>query len=237
MNADRLKEPVSKNITVEVCVGSVQAARTAQRVGADRIELNAALELDGLTPSAGLVKRVLSEIRISVIAMARPRAGDFFYSDDEWETLKSDAAWLLESGVDGIAFGCLTADRTVDLERCQQMREAAGDAELVFHKAFDEVADWENDLEILIEAGVNRVMTSGQRPTAIEGLSTITAIVAQAKGRIEILPAGRVSSENVVQIVAESGCDQVHGSFSSGPQPDLISEIEAAIQQLGQVMP
>ncbi len=225
---------VQRKILVEACVGSLAEAQVAQDSGAHRIELNSALELDGLTPSAGLVSRVTEKIRIPIIAMARPRAGDFHYNDDEWETLKSDARWLLQNRVGGIAFGCLTADRTVDLARCREIRELAGDAELVFHKAFDEVARWQAGLELLIEAGINRVMTSGQQPTAMEGLTTITAIVLQAKGRIGVLPAGRVSSENVVHIVTESGGNEVHGSFSSGPQPNQRAEIEAVLLQLGQ---
>jgi len=237
MSDDASANESPRTTLVEVCVGSVEAASIAQSAGADRIELNSALQLDGLTPSAGLVKLVTERIRIPVIAMARPRAGDFCYDAQEWETLKADVSWLLENGADGIAFGCLTKDRQVDLERCDQIRELAGDAELVFHKAFDEVANFEIGLEILVESGINRIMTSGGRPTAMEGLSTISSVVSQADGRIEILPAGRVTSENAVRIVAETGCDQIHGSFSSGSEANLAAEIAAVVRHLGQVMP
>ncbi len=219
-------------IMVEACVGSLAGAQIAELAGADRIELNSALELDGLTPSAGLVQRVVHDIRIPVIAMARPRSGKFCYSDDEWETLKSDVRWLLNHGVDGIAFGCLDPGGQVDLARCREIRAMAESHLLVFHKAFDEATDWSLGLERLVEAGLNRVMTSGQQPTAMDGLSTIQALVRQAAGRIEVLPAGRVSSENAVKIVSETGCNQLHGSFSSSGPDQIGTEIRRTIQRL-----
>jgi copper homeostasis protein len=222
----------SSKIVVEVCTGSLAGALIAESAGADRIELNAALELDGLTPSAGLLELVSDAIRIPVITMARPRAGDFFYSESEWETLIADARWMLDHGADGIAFGCLDENRNVDLGRCHQIRELAGAHEVVFHKAFDEVADWREGLERLIDAGINRVMTSGQSPTAEVGLTTITEMVRLAAGRIEVLPAGSVNSKNVVKIVNQSGTNQVHGSFSSREIADVGSEIRQVIDHL-----
>ena len=215
---------------IEVCVASLESALLAQRAGADRIELNQALELDGLTPSPGLVQRVVDQLRISVIAMARPRSGGFCYSEDEWETLLADAKWLLAAGVDGIAFGALDEQKAVDSDRCRQMRNIVGSGELVFHKAFDEVTDWQQSLERLIETGINRVMTSGLTPNALEGAETIGKLVEQAAGRIEILPAGRIGADNVLSIVNQTGCNQVHGSFSKSG--DLVDEIGQVIHCL-----
>ena len=207
-------------------------AQVAETAGADRIELNSALQLDGLTPSAGLLGLVVHAIRIPVVAMARPRAGDFCYSQSEWETLRADVRWMLDNGADGIAFGCLDENRNVDLERCHQIRELAGDHEIVFHKAFDDAADWREGLERLITAGINRVMTSGQSPTAVAGLSTIAEMVQLSAGRIEVLPAGSINSGNVVKIVKQTGTNQVHGSFSSPENSDVGSEIRQAIDRL-----
>lgn len=219
-------------IIVEVCVGSLEGARIAQSAGADRIELNMALELDGLTPSAGLLELVRNSIQIPIIAMARPRTGNFCYSDSEWETLKTDAVWMMDHGAEGIAFGCLDQNREVDLSRCEEIRDLAGGRPLVFHKAFDEVPDWRLGLERLIAAGINRVMTSGLSPTAENGLRTIADIVEHAAGRIEVLPAGSINSKNAEKIVNQTDCKQIHGSFSSGPQADLETEIRQTIALL-----
>ncbi|MFT5299346.1 MAG: copper homeostasis protein [Mariniblastus sp.] len=219
-------------VLVEVCTGSLEGARIAELSGADRIELNTALELDGLTPSAGLVQLVTRELRIPVIAMARPRAGDFCYTDDEWQTLRADVQWLLANGVDGIAFGCLDSNGQVDLERCLEIRDLAGSHQLVFHKAFDDAVDWERGLESLVEAGINRVMTSGQSDTVMNGLETLSSMVRQAGKRIEILPAGRVGSGNASQIVEKTGCNQLHGSFASSETLNLGDEIRSTIEQL-----
>lgn len=222
----------SQGFLVEVCCGSLEAAKIAQVAGADRIELNSALELDGLTPSAGLLELVMNSIQIPIIAMARPRAGNFCYSDLEWQTLLQDAKWLLEQGVAGLAFGCLDENNNIDLARCGEMRSLTRGKELVFHKAFDDVRAPQRSLEQLIEAGIDRVMTSGHQPTALEGLPSISSAFKQAKRRIEILPAGGITAQNAKKIIQTSGCRQIHGSFSSGKCANLRLEIEQTISQL-----
>ena len=219
-------------ILIEVCVDSFESAVIAQSAGADRIELNLALQLDGLTPTAGLLRRVVDRLEIPVIAMARPRAGDFCYSDDEWETLRADADWLVRHGADGIAFGALHANGQVDAERCRQMRELARDKELVFHKAFDEAADLMEALEVLIEAGIDRVMTSGGGVTAESGASIIAAIVQNSDNRIEILPAGGIGSINARRLVRQTGSQQIHGSFRHSESGNLGEEIRRVIDSL-----
>lgn len=227
----RLLERSKLGMKIEVCVASLDAALVAEQAGADRIELNCALELDGLTPSAGLVQQVTAKTSLPMIAMARPRGGGFCYSASEWETLLADARWLLKHGAAGIAFGCLDSTGQIDQVRCRQIRELAAGAELVFHKAFDEVSNWSAALDTLIECGVDRVMSSGLMATAIEGAPTLSAMVKQAAGRIEILPAGRIGSENARQIVKITNCDQLHGSFSSATNRDTASEIAQTIAQ------
>lgn len=227
---------MSRRILIEVCVASLAGAIAAERAGADRIELNYGLELDGLTPGAGLLELVRQHVRIPIIAMARPRGGDFYYTDHEWNTLVHDAQWLLEHGAHGIAFGCLTQSGQVDAARCGQMRSLAGSHELVFHKAFDEVPDWQSGLESLIDAGVNRVMTSGQEPTALEGVSTVSQIQTRAASRIEVLPAGRIGAKNAAEIVDLTGVSQIHGSFSTGPGGDVAQEISLTLKSLGSLI-
>ncbi len=221
---------------LEACVDNCESALAAELGGADRIELNSALPLDGLTPSPGLFLRTRQTVRIPIVAMARPRGGDFRYSEDDWETLIADANWLIEHGADGIAFGCLDEQGDVDLNRCRQIRQLSAHVELVFHKAFDVATDWRVSLDRLIEAGVNRVMTSGQRPTAIEGLDKLREIQAVARGRIEVLPAGGIRSSNCQKIAEFLGANQLHASFRTSPDAGS-AEIRAEIEAARQILP
>ena len=224
--------PQVGKILVEVCVASLDAAMASQQAGADRIELNLALELDGLTPSAGLLQRVAKQIDMPIIAMARPRAGGFCYSTDDWETLLADAKWLLANGADGIAFGALNSTGQIDAVRCRQMRELVRTGVLVFHKAFDSVADPAAELNRLIDVGVDRVMTSGLAATALAGSAMIGELIQRSSGRIEILPAGRIGAENVAELVSQTGCRQVHGSFRNSGSGDFVEEIRTVIHRL-----
>ncbi len=201
-------------LLVEVCCGSLQDALIAEEAGAARIELNAGLPLGGLTPSAGLVRTVLQLVHLPVIAMVRPRAGGFSYSQREWETALAEAEWLLEAGVAGLAFGALDGGSRVDVGRCEAMRRLAGHRQLVFHRAFDLVDGWEEGLERLVDCGVTRVMTSGQAATARAGASTIRAMLVQAAGRIEVLAAGGVRADHLSDLLSLTGVTAVHGSFS-----------------------
>lgn len=226
-------------IRVEVCISSIEAAQIAQFAGADRLELNTALELDGLSPTPGLLMGVMENVNLPVICMARPRGGNFYYSESEWKILKEDAAWMLDMGASGIAVGCLTADNEIDQARLGEIRELAGNRELVFHLAFDQVPDWKAAVDVLANHRINRLMTRGRASTAVDGLTQIREIIGYAGNRIEVLPAGRIGSANARQVVEETGCVQLHGSFSSGIAPALTmtdrfqalhAEIDSTIQ-------
>ncbi|MCH2181023.1 MAG: hypothetical protein MK108_03375 [Mariniblastus sp.] len=220
---------------VEACVDSLQGALVAEQAGAERLELNFALELDGLTPSSGLVKSVLDQVTIPVVAMVRPRSGDFCYEPHEWQTMIRSAQWLLAAGVSGLAFGAVTADRSVDRERCREMRDLVGEGELVFHKAFDHLADWSTASRQLIDLGIDRVMTSGRADGCPAGLQVMRELVEETGGELNILPAGGISAANVIEVVRVLGIEQVHGSFSGGNPRDyrsVGSEIESTLANL-----
>jgi copper homeostasis protein len=207
--------PSGRRVLVEVAVGAAGDAVAAEAAGADRLELNAALELGGLTPSLGTLLEVKRTTRVPVVAMIRPRPGGFVYSDAEFATMRRDAELALEHGADGLAFGILTSDRAIDLVRTRELtRLMGGRGQAVFHRAFDLTPDPVGALGRLIDLGVTRVLTSGQRATAGEGAALIRRLIEHARGRIEVLPGGGVRPGNVADLVAETGATQVHGSFS-----------------------
>ncbi|MBQ4253213.1 MAG: copper homeostasis protein CutC, partial [Erysipelotrichaceae bacterium] len=165
------------NITVEICVGNIDDALTACKYPVDRIELNSALELGGLTPSIESLRFLKERVTQKICCMVRPRGGDFIYSDNEFEVMKKDAALLLESGADGIVFGFLKDDHTVDVARTKEMADLihSQGKQAVFHKAFDDTSDLNQALEDLIGCGIDRILTSGGSvyPHIIEGCRII----------------------------------------------------------------
>jgi copper homeostasis protein len=199
-------------VLLEVCVGSVDDALSAVAGGADRLELNSALALGGLTPSAGLFAEVRRQVTVPIIAMVRPRAGGFAYSDADFDVMLRDADWLLAAGADGLAFGLLTPDGAIDRPRCRRIREACGDRPAVFHRAFDVTPDPLTSLDELIDLGFTRVMTSGQKETAVQGAALIAELVGRAEGRIEVLPAGGINHLTALALLTRTGCRQVHTS-------------------------
>jgi copper homeostasis protein len=220
---------------LEVCVTSADEARASEVAGADRLELNAALALDGLTPSPGMLQSVLEATALPVIAMVRPRPGGFCPSDADFAAMQIDVEWLCEAGAAGIAFGVLQPDGSIDAPRCRRIREiVAGRGEVVFHRAFDAVADPFVALEQLIDLGLTRLMTSGGAPTALAGAEIIRQLIERARERIEILPAGGIGPDNVRQLVARTGCRQIHGSFRlRGSMPETADpSAVAAVRKL-----
>jgi copper homeostasis protein len=202
-------------IQLEICTASVEDCVKAERGGADRVELNCALMMGGLTPSLGALRESRAAVRLPIIAMIRPRPAGFCYSPAEFNVMQRDAEAALAEKADGIAFGILTAGGAVDVKRCRQMVKLAGGRQAVFHRAFDVVRDPLRALEQLIDLGVTRVMTSGQEASAYNGAANIADYIRRAAGRIEILPAGGINRFTVADVIKRTGCDQVHASLST----------------------
>jgi copper homeostasis protein len=198
------------NVLLEIGCGSLEDAIAAEAGGADRVELCSALFLGGLTPSLASVLRAKEKLRIPVMAMVRPRAAGFCYSATDMEVMLCDTDLFVEHGADGIVFGILKPDRAIDLERCRRIRERIGSCQAVFHRAFDVVPDPMRALDELIDLGCTRVLTSGQRNTALEGSALIRKLVEHARGRVEILPGAGIRTHNVRELIAQTGCTQVH---------------------------
>lgn len=202
-------------IKLEICTASAEDCFQAEQAGADRVELNTALMLGGLTPSLGTLREAREHTRIPIICMIRPRAGGFCYGESDFRVMLRDATLALESGADGIAFGILLPDGNVDLARCRTLVKLAAGRQLVFHRAFDVTPNPILALDQLIELGITRVMTSGQEASAYNGAANIAAYIKHAAGRIEILPAGGLNRFTVADVIARSGCDQIHASLST----------------------
>lgn len=198
------------DILLEICCGSADDVLEAARGGANRVELNSNLFQGGLTPTVGALRVVKRRVQIPVMTMVRPRAGGFCYTDTEFETAKEDARLLLENGADGLVFGFLHEDGTVDEERTKALVQIAQGRPCVFHRALDVVPDWKRALDQLIGLGVTRVLTSGQQSDVFFALDTIREMIEYVQGAIEILPGAGITLENVGKVVAATGCTQVH---------------------------
>lgn len=202
----------TRDIQLEICLASVDDAIAAAEGGADRIELNSALSLGGLTPSPGTLAEVRAAVALPVIVLVRPRAGGFAYSPAEFRVLLRDVEHALASGAHGVAFGVLGSDGRIDHGRCREVVRLVGSREAVFHRAFELTPDPVAALEQLLDLGVRRVLTSGQRPTALEGADVLAELLRRSAGRIEILPGSGINAETVGELLARTGCMQVHAS-------------------------
>lgn len=198
----------------EVCAGSVQDCINAQLGGADRVELNSALHLGGLTPSLAMLKLVKEKTSLKVICMDRPRAAGFCYDDVEIETMFEDAKILLENGADGISFGFLNSDATINVTETKKMVELIHQyqKEAVFHRAFDCVDDPMHAIKQLIDCGVDRILTSGLQPTAMQGTSVLEKLQSEFGNRIELLAGSGINANNIRALKEQTGLHQFHGS-------------------------
>ena len=201
-----------KKMTVEVCCGSADDVIEAKKAGADRVELNSDLFHGGLTPTPGSLIVAKRETGLPVMAMIRPREGGFCYTEAEFAVCLEDARMLLDNGADGLVFGFLHPDGTVDRERTKRLADLALAAgkEAVFHRAIDVVPDWREALDTLIALGVTRVLTSGQAPDVSWGTGVVREMIAYAAGRIQILPGAGITALSLDRVLAETGADQIH---------------------------
>lgn len=199
-----------KKYLMEVCCGSAEDVLAAAAGGADRVELNSCLFHGGLTPSIGELIVCKQRVSIPVMAMVRPRQGGFCYTEAEFATAMADAEQLLRFGADGLVFGFLHEDGSLDVERCRQLVALAGDKQKVFHRAIDVAEDWKTMLGQLIELGVDRVLTSGLAPDVYYGMDVIKEMVDFSQGRIQIMPGAGVNLKNIDRILEATGCEQIH---------------------------
>ena len=199
-----------KRYLLEVCCGSVDDVLEAERGGADRVELNSSLMFGGLTPSIGELVTAKKLSHLPVMAMVRPRQAGFCYTEAEYATALADAEALLENGADGLVFGFLREDGTLDAQRTREMVRLAGNKTKVFHRAIDVCDDWKKLLGQLIELGVDRVLTSGLAPDVYYGTDVIREMIEFAQGEITIMPGAGVSLKNVDRIVEATGCSEIH---------------------------
>lgn len=196
---------------LEICANSVQSCVEAQKGGAYRVELCAAIPEGGTTPSYGdivLARELLKETKLNVII--RPRGGDFLYSDLEHQIMLKDIEICRELGVDGVVIGCLTANGDVDMQRNKELVEAAGEMSVTFHRAFDMCRDPFQSLENIISLGCERILTSGQQPKAEQGIDLLKQLVEKAGDRIIIMPGSGVNETNIEKIARETGAEEFH---------------------------
>ena len=203
-----------RQIQLEVCVETAEDAFAAAEAGANRIELNLGLTLGGLSPSLGLLKSVC-ELPIPIICMVRPRAGNFLYASRSKTVMLRDLHLFLQNEAAGIACGVLDSKNQIDVEFTEKLRKAIGEKEFVFHRAFDEIQDQNSALQMLIDLGVDRVLTSGGEQAAIQGIDRLKSLMETTRNRIEILPGSGINSVNVKRLIESTQCDQVHGSFQT----------------------
>jgi len=200
-------------MVVEICANSYASAYNAEIARAHRIELCSELAVGGITPSYGLIKQVIDNLSIPVFVLVRPRSGDFTYSEAEFDIMKKDIILCKEIGCKGIVSGVLKSDNTLDISRTKALVELAKPLPFVFHRAFDWVPDSFKALNDLIEIGVYRVLTSGQKVTAEEGLDNLIKLKNHAQGKITILPGGSISLENALKF-KQAGFKEIHCSMS-----------------------
>jgi copper homeostasis protein len=198
------------HILLEICCGSIDDAIEAEKGGADRVELCSALFLGGLTPSVGTIQEAKRRLRIPIMVMVRPRGGGFAYSEAELASMERDTEAAVENGADGIVFGILQSDGRIDMPRCRRLRQLIGKRQAVFHRAFDVTPDPFQALEQLVDLGITRVLTSGQKDSVPEGVDLIKKLIGRAGDRIEVLPGGGIQVWNMKEMVDRIGCRQVH---------------------------
>ncbi|HXD88766.1 MAG TPA: copper homeostasis protein CutC [Urbifossiella sp.] len=196
---------------LEMVATTVDEALRAKSAGASRLELCTALEVGGVTPSPACFFTIREAVPLPIYVLVRPRPGNFIYSTGEFATLQRDAEWFLEQGAAGIVSGALMAKGRIDRGRCAELAKLTS-GKIVFHRAFDEIADRMTALEELVDLGFERILTSGGAATACEGRREIAKLMTAARGRIEILPGGGVRPHNAEQILRDTGCAQLHAS-------------------------
>ena len=197
---------------IEICCGSIQSAANAKAGGAVRVELCQGLVEGGTTPSPATIQYAVRKLGLQVFVLVRPRGGDFCYNDLEIKIMEEDVEFCKEAGVAGIVVGFLNPDGSIDTELTRHFVAIAAPLPVTFHRAFDECKNPLKALEQVIDCGCKRILTSGCKPTAMEGAEMLQKLVKQADGRITILAGSGVTPENAVALREKTGVTEIHGS-------------------------
>jgi len=195
---------------LEVCCGSADFALEAEAAGAGRVELCDNLVEGGTTPSAGAIEVAVRRLGIPVMVMIRPRGGDFLYRGYEVEVMLADIEEARRHGAHGVVFGALAANGSVDRAITAELKAAAGPMAVTFHRAFDLSRDLEESLDVLMEIGVDRVLTSAGRATVVDRLDTLARLTARADDALVVLPGGGIRPENVARVLSVPGVREIH---------------------------
>jgi len=203
---------MNDNIILEACVESYEQAVLAEKKGANRIELCGDLSVGGITPDFDLTKKLVAELSIPIMVMVRPRGGNFVYSDNELEQMKNSILTFKKIGVAGVVFGILNDDFTINLEQTKELTDLAKPLKVTFHKAIDRTSDLIQALDNLLTIKkIDKILTSGGQPTALEGKDILKEMIVNAAGKITILSAGKITVDNLDLIHQEIGGLEYHG--------------------------
>ena len=214
---------------LEVCCGDLQSVRAAKEGGAHRVELCRALDVDGLTPSQAMMEEAIGT-GIPVQILIRPREGDFVYSKDEVESMLCDIRLAKKLGANGVVIGALKPDGSIDEDIIRRLVEEAEGMSITFHRAFDVCGKTFEALEQIISLGCHRLLTSGQAPTAEQGIPLLKRLVEQSAGRLIIMPGAGVNVNNALRILSETGANEIHGSLRKDGHTD--AELVRAIRYM-----
>ncbi len=203
---------VQENILLEVCTYTLESALIAANGGADRIELCENFSEGGTTPSYGNIKLAKSKLNIPVNVMIRPRGGDFLYSHVEFEIMKQDVEICKHIGVNGVVFGILKDDGKVDEKRCKELTALAKPLSVTFHRAFDMTYEPYQALDIIIDCGFDRILTSGLEANAMKGAHLLAKLIEKAQDKIVIMPGSGVRDNNIIELLQITGAKEFHTS-------------------------
>lgn len=219
---------------IEIACFNVESALIAQKSGADRVELCADMSVGGTTPTIETIQQACKNLSIDLYVMIRPRGGNFVYSDSEFEQMKLEIETIKNLGVNGFVFGILKEDKTINLEQNKDLVELAKPFPCTFHRAFDEILDYEKALEDVISCGFSTILTSGTFPNVMEGKEVLKQLVIQANNRIEIMPGGGLRSTNISELNEMVKANWYHSSAitdgSETANPEEIIQLKKKLQ-------